>query len=100
MSNRYRSAFEINARNLHCYRNNHYHFRLHREKYQIIQGTVYNQNQQPCVGAAIQVVAIDCRNGYTRLLGYVVTNELGEYVFSVSAKPYLKYELTVFAPLI
>lgn len=95
-----KSSFVINGARLQTCRENHFNFRLKSQKFQIIRGTVYNQNQEPCPGAAVQVVKINCRDHSRTLLGYALTDENGRYLFSVEAKPYMKYELAVFAPLL
>ncbi|OYO76233.1 hypothetical protein C8E03_10255 [Lachnotalea glycerini] len=92
------ASFTIEGAKLKC-RNNHFNIQLDRQKFQIIKGTVFNQKQHPCKGAAIQVFQINCKNNDRSLLGYVLTDEAGEYLFAIEAKPFMKYEIIIYAPL-
>lgn len=68
-------------------------------EFQIIKGTVYKSNKEPCKGAVVQVIQRNCENGLIGVIGYVFTGEDGEYLFSLRAKPYMLYELNVYEPL-
>ncbi len=95
-----KASFMISGAKLHSCRENHFNIQLERQNFQIINGTVYNQNQEPCPGAAVQVIQINCKDHTRNLLGYVLTDENGHYLFPIEAKPYMKYELAVYAPLL
>ncbi|MEY8355922.1 hypothetical protein AALB39_21555 [Lachnospiraceae bacterium 54-53] len=95
-----KSFFLINGAKLQSCRENHFNFYLKRRSYQIIRGTVYNKNREPCAGAAVQVTQINCGDQSRSMLGYTLTDENGNYLFSLEAKPHMKYELAVFAPLL
>ena len=94
-----KASFIINGAKLQSCTNNHFNFKLEKQNFQIIKGTVYNQKQEPCIGATVQVIQISCKDNARCLLGYVQTDEKGEYLFSLEAKPCMKYELTIYAPL-
>lgn len=94
-----KASFIINGNNLLYCNENHINITLKRQNFQIINGTVYNQKQEPCIGAAVQVVQISCYDHTRKLLGYTLTDESGHYLFSIDAKPCMKYELTIYAPL-
>lgn len=95
-----RNTFFIRGSNLLPCRENHYSFRLSRHHYQLIKGTVYSQDQTPCAGAAVQLTQIDEIHEERLVIGYAVTDETGHYLFSLRAEPQMKYELSVYAPLI
>lgn len=94
-----KSSFIINGNNLRYCSENHVNIHLKRQNFQIIKGTVYNQKQEPSIGAAVQVVEISCKNHSRHLLGYTLTDENGHYLFSLVAKPCMKYELAIYDPL-
>jgi hypothetical protein len=94
------NTFFISGSKLMPCRENHYNFHLCKRHYQIIKGTVYSQNQTPCAGATVQLTQINEKSYEKVRLGYAVTDESGHYLFSLEAKPQMKYELSVFAPLI
>ncbi len=95
-----RESFIVKGTDLACCKKNNLTIKLGPKKSQIIKGTVYNQRQEPCEGAVVLVLQINCKNKVRKLLGYVITGEEGEYLFAIEAKPYMKYELTIYAPLI
>ncbi|GLB24083.1 hypothetical protein LXJ15735_03240 [Lacrimispora xylanolytica] len=95
-----RNTFMIRGSKLLPWRENHYNFHLSRDHHQIIKGTVYSEEGTPCAGASIMLTQIDEANQERLVLGYAVTDEAGQYLFSLEAKPQMKYELTVYAPLI
>lgn len=95
-----KASFVIKGSKLNFCKENHFPIQLDRQKFQIVKGTVYNQNQEPCEGAVVQVIQINCKDKTKNLLGYVLTGENGEYLFAIEAKPCMKYELTIFAPLV
>lgn len=94
------NSFLISGSKLLPWRENHYNFKLCKKHHQIIKGTIYNQNQTPCAGATVIVTQIDEEKQERMLLGFAVTDEAGYYLFSLEAIPKMKYELTVFAPII
>ncbi|MFT4005821.1 MAG: hypothetical protein QM683_09360 [Lacrimispora sp.] len=94
-----KSSFVISGARLQSSKDNHFNIRLKGRCFQIIRGTVYNQNQEPCAGAAVQVIEINGEDHSRIPLGYAFTDENGYYLFSIEAKPSMKYELAVYAPL-
>lgn len=95
-----KESFIIKGTELQRCKKNNFNIKLSPKKSQIIKGTVYNQRQEPCEGAVVLVLQISCKNKTKKLLGYVLTGEEGEYLFAIEAKPDMKYELTIYAPLI
>ena len=81
--------------------NSQYNFNLmlRTQRFQIIRGTVYDQNHQPSIGAVIQITQIRVDNNKRKILGYCYTDENGEYVFATQALFHMKYEMAVYAPL-
>jgi hypothetical protein len=67
---------------------------------QIIKGIVYDQKQQPSVGAALKLTEISNKNHAKSILGYCFTDAKGEYLFAIEALPWMRYEITVYAPLL
>lgn len=94
-----KSSVIIKGVNLQCNRENRIDIELKPQQFQIIKGTVYDANGNPCVGAIIRVSEKDRKTGTSRVLGYVVTGNEGEYLFSLEAKMSKTYELTVYSPL-
>ncbi len=94
------SSFTVRGSRLLPCRENHFDFHLGRINFQIIKGTVYCLNQTPSAGAAVQITQFDMVNHTSTVLGYTITDEAGRYVFSLEARPDMKYEISVFAPLI
>ncbi|SEW23270.1 hypothetical protein [[Clostridium] fimetarium] len=94
------SSFIIEGARLQHSKNNHFNIKLDNLKFQIIKGTIYNQKKERCEGAVVQVVQISCRDKSKCLLGYVFTDENGEYIFALEAKSCMIYELAIYAPLI
>lgn len=95
-----KSSFIINGAKLQSRPEYHFRIQLDKQNFQIINGTVYGQDQNPCACAAVRITQISCRDNTRRLLGYTVTDENGYYLFSIKAKADRKYELSVYAPLI
>ena len=95
-----KASFIIEGAKLQHCSNNHFSIKLDSQKFQIIKGTVYNQNKETCEGAVIQIVQIGCRDRTKCLLGYVFSDENGEYLFALEANPCMIYELAIYAPLI
>ena len=94
------SSFTIRGSRLLPCSENHFDFHLGRINFQIIKGTVYCLDQTPSAGAAVQITQINMVNCTSAVLGYAITDEAGHYVFSLEARPDMKYEISVFAPLI
>lgn len=94
------NSFIISSSKLLPWRENHYNFQLSRKHHHIIKGTIYTQNQTPCAGATVLVTQIDDEKQERISLGFAVTDEAGCYLFSLETNPKMKYELTVFAPII
>jgi len=95
-----KSSFIIEGAKLQYCRDNHFNIRLDSQKFQIIKGNVYNQKSEPCEGAVVQIFQINSSDKLKDLLGYVFTDECGEYLFALEANPCMIYELTIYAPLI
>ncbi|MDR7811344.1 carboxypeptidase-like regulatory domain-containing protein [Lacrimispora sp.] len=95
-----KSSLRINGAKLQSQPEYHFDIHLENQKFQIINGTVYSENQKPCAGAAVRITQIDCRDNTSSLLGYTLTDENGYYLFSMKAKTNMKYELAVYAPLL
>jgi hypothetical protein len=95
-----KTSFTIRGSRLLPCRENHFNFHLGRINFQIIKGTVYCLNQTPSAGTAVQITQVDMVNHTSTILGYAITDEAGHYVFSLEAQPDMKYEISVFAPLV
>lgn len=95
-----KASFTISGSKLLPCSKKHFNFHLGPMNYQIIKGTVYRPDHTPCSGAAVQITQVDMATHETTTLGYVITDKAGRYVFSLKALPDMKYELSVFAPLI
>jgi hypothetical protein len=89
----------VEGAKLKLFKDNHLCIQVNRQRFQIVKGIIYNQNQKPCVGAVVQVVQINCNDKSRSLLGYVLADEYGEYLFAIEAKSCMKYELSIYAPL-
>lgn len=95
-----KNSFCVNGNRLNPLKENHFNFHLSRRDFQIIKGTVYSPAKIPCSHTVLQVSEIDCDTQKKRLLGYTLTDEAGNYLISMEAKPYKNYEITIFTPLI
>lgn len=95
-----KASFTIRGSSLQPCSKNHFNFHLGRMNFQIIKGTVYRLDHTPCSGAAVQITQVDMATYAATPLGYAITDEAGRYVISLKAQPDMKYELSVFAPLI
>jgi len=95
-----KSSFIIEGARLERCKDNHFNIKLDSQKLQIIKGTIYNQKKEPCEGTVVQIVQISWSDKSKYLLGYVFTDENGEYLFALEAKPSMLYELSIYAPLI
>lgn len=65
----------------------------------IIKGTVYNKNKIPKVGAAIEVVEVNCKTNSKKIVGYSYTDTRGKYLFCIENLPHVFYELFIYSPL-
>lgn len=71
-----------------------------RKKYRtIIKGLVYDENNEPSIGAAVEVKQLNCFTGKFNILGYCFTNYKGEYVFCVQPEFGIHYEISIYSPL-
>lgn len=95
-----KASFTIRGSKLLPCSKKHFNFHLGRMNYQIIKGTVYRPDHTPCSGAVVQITQVDMVTHEATPLGYIITDKAGRYVFSLKAQPDMKYELSVFAPLI
>ncbi len=93
------TSFFIRGAKLRCHRENRVQMQLECNEFQIMKGTVYQSNNEPCIGAVVQVIQRNCKNNRIEIIGYVLTGEDGAYLFSIKAKPYMLYELIVYEPL-
>lgn len=94
------ASFTIEGSSLLPCSKKHFNFHLSRMNFQIIKGTVYRVDHTPCCGAVVQITQVDMATHAATPLGYAITDKAGRYVFSLQAQPDMKYELSVFAPLI
>ncbi|SEW23285.1 hypothetical protein [[Clostridium] fimetarium] len=64
----------------------------------LLSATVYSAQSKPLEGAVVQVIKICGRNRIN--IGYVITNQDGEFAISVKKSNLIKYELDIYGPLI
>ncbi len=95
-----KASFTIRGSKLLPCSKKHINFHLGPMNYQIIKGTVYRPDHTPCSKAVVQITQVDMVTHEITPLGYVITDKAGRYVFSLKALPDMKYELSIFAPLI
>lgn len=95
-----KNSYYVNGTRLHPFKENHFTFQLTHRNFQIIKGTVYNHNNIPCSHAVLQVSELNCDTQDKLLLGYTITDETGNYLIPIEAKPYKNYEITIFTPLL
>jgi hypothetical protein len=65
----------------------------------IIRGTVYNQKRLPSVGAAIEVVQMNCKTNIKKIMGYSYTDSKGQYLFCIEVLSHMVYEIAIYSPL-
>jgi hypothetical protein len=65
----------------------------------LLSGSVYNEKSQLIQGAVIEVIAIHYPN-VRNMIGYVLTNEVGEFAIVVKKNNYINYQLNIYEPLI
>ena len=56
-----KTSILINTNNLNCRTKYNLNIILKSKKRVIIRGTVYNAKKQPSIGAAIEIIQIDCK---------------------------------------
>lgn len=95
-----KSSLRISGAKLQSRPEYHFRIQLGKPNFQVINGTIYCQNQKPCAGAVVRITQIDCRDNTRCLLGYTMTDKNGYYLFSIKARADRKYELAVYAPLL
>ncbi len=78
---------------------NHVAIKLKENNRQIIKGTVYDEKNRLSAGAIVQVAKINPVTLNRRILGFAVTDNFGNYAFSITALPGSIYELEVYAPI-
>ncbi|APM41293.1 hypothetical protein BS101_13885 [Clostridium kluyveri] len=89
----------INTNNLnHCSKYN-LNVILKCHKRVIVKGTVYNSNKIPSIGAAIEVIQVNCDSNVKKIIGYAYTNNRGEYLFCLEVLPDIFYEMNIYSPL-
>lgn len=94
-----KTSILIDTINLNCKIKYNLNIILKSKRRVIIKGTVYNKKQQPSIGAAIEMIQIDCRNNIKKILGYSYTDCKGEYLFFIEVLPYMLYEIAIYSPL-
>lgn len=65
----------------------------------LLTGTVYNSSCESIEGAVIQIIEIDAEHTQKHL-GYVITNQYGEFAITVVKNKNVRYQLDVYEPLI
>nr|WP_314459069.1 hypothetical protein [uncultured Clostridium sp.] len=95
-----KASFTIKGSSLLPCSKKHVNFHLSRMNFQIIKGTVYHPDHTPCSEAVVQITQVDMATHAATPLGYAMTDKAGRYVISLEAQRDMKYELSVFAPLI
>ncbi len=65
----------------------------------LLTGTVYDATGEPAAGAVIKIDRW-CSLGTSNHMGYVVTDQFGEFSVRVEKYPGVYYRLTVFDPLL
>lgn len=64
----------------------------------LLTGTVFGEQCEPLQGTVIQIIRISGRNRIS--IGYVITNQDGEFAIAVAKNNRVKYQLDVYGPLI
>jgi hypothetical protein len=65
----------------------------------LLTGIIYNEGCVPVEGAVIEVIAVYYRN-YRVKLGYVITNQGGEFALAVTKNDFINYHLNIYEPLL
>lgn len=94
-----KTSILIKTNNLNCRTKYNLNIILKSSKRVIIKGTVYNAKKQPSIGAAIEIIQINCKSRIKEILGYSYTDNKGEYLFSIEVLPDMSYEIAVYSPL-
>lgn len=94
-----KTSILINTNNLNCRTKYNLNIILKSKKRVIIKGIVYNAKKQPSIGAAIEMIQIDCQSNIKKILGYSYTDDKGEYLFCIEVLPYMIYEIAIYSPL-
>lgn len=89
----------LHGSNLKCSNMHKINIILRKENRTIIRGFVYDENNEPVMGAAVEVKESNCFTGKFTVLGYCFTNYKGEYVFCVQPKVGMHYEISIYSPL-
>lgn len=64
----------------------------------LLTGTVYNTRCEAVEGAVVRITALNLLKQKT-LLGYVITNQLGEFAVAVFLAPHIDYQLDIYEPV-
>ena len=64
----------------------------------LLSGTIFSAQCNPLGGAVVQVIEICGRNRIN--IGYVITNQDGEFAIAVKKNNLIKYQLDIYGPLI
>lgn len=94
-----KTSILIKTNNLNCGAKCNLNIILNSNKTVIIKGIVYNAKKEVSVGAAIEVIQINCRSNEKKILGYSYTDNKGEYLFAIEVLPYMVYEFAIYSPL-
>lgn len=65
----------------------------------LLTGTIYNSLCESIEGAVVQIFEINAEHQRNNL-GYVITNQFGEFAITVIKNINVKYQLDVYEPLI
>lgn len=90
----------INKKKIKCNSRHEVDIVMEKRNISIIKGTVYNEDGDLAVGAAIEVREVDCVSKEKIILGYSFTDCKGEYAFSIEPKCNKFYELNIYSPLL
>lgn len=62
----------------------------------LIKGRVLNPDNSPSIGACVEVIELEIKE---ITLGYVFTNNKGDFGFTINYKPNVDYKLNIYSPL-
>jgi uncharacterized protein YjaG (DUF416 family) len=65
----------------------------------LLSGTVFNTRCEALEGAVVRITTVNPLKK-TRLLGYVITNQFGEFAVAVEKNPQIDYQLDIYEPLL
>jgi hypothetical protein len=65
----------------------------------LLTGTVYNEQNMPVKGAVVEVTAV-CFPNHRVKMGYILTNQEGEFTIAVEKNDFINYLIHIYEPLI